>query len=71
MPDSVVSGDRCYYCGMAVWRETTSWLGEDDLSYNCRHRWLEDPSPRPHYVRRVEPAWKVYEDVRYALGEQG
>ena len=36
MPDSIVSGDRCYYCGMAVWRETTSWLGEDDLSYNCR-----------------------------------
>jgi hypothetical protein len=66
MPDSIVSGDRCYYCGMEVWQETTSWLGNDDLSYNCPGKW-----PKAHYVRRVESAWRVYEDVRYALGEQG
>ncbi len=48
MPDSIVSGDRCYYCGMVVWQETTSWLGEDDLSYNCLVRF-----PGAHYVRRV------------------
>ena len=48
MPESIVKGDRCYYCGMEVWREITSWLGKDDLSYNCLGKW-----PRPHRVRRV------------------
>jgi len=55
MPDSVVSGDRCYYCGMEVWQEygdpmvaDGSWLGEDDLSYRC------PVGVRPHSVRRYE-----------------
>jgi len=69
MPDSVVSGDRCYYCGMAVWQETTSWLGDDDLSYNCRHRWLEDPSPRPHYVRRPQGSVMLTPPSDYSEGQ--
>ena len=69
MPDSIVSGDRCYYCGMEVWQETTSWLGNDDLSYNCRA--AARYGVNHHYVRHEKPAWQVCEDVRYALGEQG
>ena len=53
MPDSIVKGDRCYYCGMAVWLETSSgWLGDDDLSNTCSGT-VRDGWPRPHRVRRV------------------
>ena len=69
MPDSIVSGDRCYYCGMAVWQETTSWLGEDDLSYNCRE--AARYGVNHHYVQHEKPDWVVYEGVRAALEEAG
>ena len=64
MPDSVVSGDRCYYCGMAVWRETTSWLGDDDLSYNCSGKW-----PRPHHVRRPQGSVMLTPPSDYSEGQ--
>ena len=58
MSDSIVSGDRCYYCGMEVWQETTSWLGEDDLSYNCREAAMYGVNH--HHVRHVDDLMEAH-----------
>jgi len=59
MSDSIVKGNRCYYCGMEVWQETTSWLGEDDLSYVCSE--AAEEGRHGHFVQRAHFRPSLYE----------